>query len=216
MQRNFVGLGLIVLFAGLITFSTSYQSTLDYESERTVRLTDLPYGEWIGSMDFKKGEMFYLGFQGPNLENVPNGDQVSGWLEFNITDPLEGNTTFLVTFKGSEAPEINVTLKLKSDGLEVNDSDFGDFNDSPEDIGGKTLYEGNYSIQAYTFSKNLAKNFYYPPDGSLGFLEIWRRIPNRTYSNEYLRIYSIILIGAGLAITVWGIKPQRTHRIRRK
>lgn len=219
MQKTLLSLGVIVLFAGLIVFSLSYTFEQTDESERVAgsRVTDLTYGQWKTSAVFEKGEKVYVAFMGPNLEDVPNGDQESGTMLINITDPIGGNTTFQVDYKGATAPEMNITLLSSSEGLEVNALDFGDFSDSPQSLGGTTSYEGTYHVYIYTYSQSLAVNYYYPPSGIMDFIEFYRMVPIRTYQYAYLLPIGVAAVISGIILSAWAAKnPQRGRRSKHK
>ena len=218
MRRTPLSFCIIILFAGLIVFSISnrFDETYESVSVEESNAEDLPYGEWKTSVHFEKGETIYLAFSGPNLAMVPNGDQISGTVMINITDPEGEDTTFRVDFKGSEHPAINITLISEAEGLEVDDSPFGEFNDSPVGFGGVTSLEGDYSGCIYVFAKHLAEA-YYPPDATLPFMMFWRLIPIRTYPNSQLLPVGGILIVVGLLGSVWAVRsPRQTQRSKRK
>jgi|GEM_PF-3976035 len=218
MRRTLLGFGIIILFAGLIIFSISNRFTETYESVSVEEsdVEDLPYGEWKTSAHFEKGETIYLAFSGPDLAMVPNGDQISGTVMINITDPEGEDTTFRVDFKGSEPPEINITLISEAEGLEVDDSPFGDFNDSPVGFGGVTSYEGDYSGCIYVFGPGIA-GFYYPPNATLPYMMFWKLVPIRTYPNSPLLPVGGIFIVAGLLLSVWAVRSsQQPRRGKRK
>jgi len=218
MRRTPLSFCIIILFAGLIVFSISnrFDETYESVSVEESNAEDLPYGEWKTSVHFEKGEMIYVDFYPPNLAMVPNGDQISGTVMINITDPEGGDATFRMDLKGSERPRINITLKSEAEGLEVDDSLFGDFNDSSVNIGGVTSLEGVYSVCIYVFGPGIAE-FYYPPDATLPFMMFWRLVPIRTYPNSQLLPVGGILIVAGLLGSVWAVmSPRQTQRSKRK
>lgn len=215
MRSTPLSFGIIILFVGLVVFSISNQFTETFESVRVKESNaeDLPYGEWKTSAHFERGERFWLRFSGPKLEGVPNHVE----LVINITDPEGGNTTLKVNFRMKTAgPELNVTVKSKSESLEVDDSDFGDFSDSPEDFGGLALLDGNYSASIDAYSPYVA-GYYYPPNATLPYMEFWKRVPIRTYGNSQWLPVGGALIIAGLLLSVWAVKsPRQTRRSKRK
>ena len=215
MRRTLLGLGIIILFAGLIVFSISNRFTETYESvciEESIA-EDLPYGEWKTSAHFEKGERFILTFPGPKLEGVPNHVE----LVLNITDPEGGNTTLKIDFRMKTAgPELNITVKSKSENLEIDDSDFGDFNDSPEDFGGLVLLDGYYSAFLHAYGRSVAE-YYYPPNATLPHMEFWKYATIRTYPYSQLLPVGGRLIIAALLLSVWAVRSsQQTRRSKRK
>jgi len=216
MRRTLLGFGIIILFAGLIVFSISNRFIETYDESVSVeesRVEDLPYGEWKTSAFFEKGERFFLSFPGPKLEGVPNGVE----LVINITDPEGGNTTLEIDFRmKTVGPELNITVKSKSENLEIDDSDFGDFNDSPEDFGGLVLLGGYYSAFLHAYGPSVA-GYYYPPNATLPHMELWKRVPIRTYPDRQFLPVGGILIVAGLLLSVWAVRSsQQTLRGKRK
>ena len=217
MRRTPLSLGMIILLAGLIIFSISNEVTETYESVRVEesRAEDLPYGQWKTSTDFEKGEMIYLDFPPPTLDMVPNGDQISGTVMINITGPEGGNATFRMDLKGTVGPRINITLKSEAEDLEVDDSLFGDFNDSSVNVGGVTSLEGVYSACIYVFGPAIAE-FYYPPNAILPFMMFWRLVPIRTYPNSQLLPVGGALIVAALLLSFWAVRsPRQTQGSKR-
>lgn len=217
MRKALLSLGIVILFVGVIIFSVSNQHMSALESNRVEgsRAEKLPYGEWKTSVLLGKDERIFVTFGGPNLVGVPNGgDIVTGTMWINITDPEGGNTTFKLEFKDPDFPQLNLTIETRSDGLVVDDSALGDFNDSPEDLGGITVGEGNYTATAYTWGLVMAK-YYYPDEGVLPYIEFWILVEQIDYPNSGFLPVGAILIIAGVSLSVWASRSSESSSKRR-
>lgn len=217
MRKDRLALGIIILFIGVIVFSMSSQVEETRETQRVGDVErNLPYGEWLIERPFEKGDELFVAFRGPKLEGVPD-HQVPPTVWVNITDPNDGNVTFRLSFRINiitRSPELNVTLESRSDGLVVDDSDLGDFNDSPEDVGGVAGYDGNYTAYVYTFGVEMAG--YYYEDAILPFLEFWKIVVQRDYPNRNILPVASALIVGGVLFSIWAARSSQYSGPRRK
>ncbi|TET62505.1 hypothetical protein E3J49_08115 [Candidatus Bathyarchaeota archaeon] len=207
MRNLHLSLGIIILFFGVIVFSVSNQFTeTDFIEVEGSRVENAPYGEWETSAQFAGGERLFVAFAMPNMEFVPNGEQVSATIWVSIIDPEGGNTTLRVDFKNPSAPRLNVTLESKADGLTVGELR-GGFYGAPPDIGGVAKYAGNYTAIVYTFGIAMAEAYYYRPDGKLPRLAFWVFV--RTYPYGVFLPVGVVLIVGGASLSVWAAKTSK-------
>jgi hypothetical protein len=217
VRKISLGVGVILMLAGVVVVSVTSQLSGQTEYQRVIRVEDLPYGAWHVAADFRAGERFFVGFQGPNLEMVPDGEMI---LFINITDPTGGNTTLRIHVRLgiiTKRPEFNITVKATSDGLEA-PQPRGAYNDSPIDFGGVAKTDGNYAVHVYTYSQPYA-TYYYPPDAELPRLELYRVANMTPPLVQYAVAGGAAVSLVGLALSVWAAKkrtprPKRTERRR--
>lgn len=215
VRENLLGLGIIILFVGVVVFSFSNRVVREeqYVPVNTVR--NLPYGEWKVTAYFEEGETIFVGFRGPNLEGVPNGERWAAEMWANITDPNGGNTTILMRFRlRGQTPELNVTVQAKSDGLTV-DEPAGDFNDSPLNIGGVTVYSGNYTVYMYTYGVAMAE-YYYSPSGDLPRLEFLKVVMNIEYPQRGFLPLGAGCIIVGVSLFLLAMRSSKRSKLQRR
>jgi hypothetical protein len=207
MRKNILALGIILLFIGIITFSISFSAEKTEKNQLIKRKEDLPIGKWEISAQFNKGEkllVFFSRVQEKNL--IVDGTAI---IDINITCPKGGNTTFRVMFTDTYHPYANITLKSK-------DNDNGLIVNYPlEGIGGIAEYDGLYKVYVYSYSY-LEFN-YFPPNGTLPWLELYKVIEEKNYPYLILLPVAIALIIAGVSLSIWAAKtPKRPSRIKKK
>jgi len=196
MRKTPLALGIIFLFIGIITFSISNTAIEKLpEHKRIERALNLPYGKWNISAQLNKSEKIFVLFSRPKLEVIPDGLAI---INVSIIDPKGGNTNFSVAFSQEGVEYINLTWN--DNGLTVNDS--------VEGIGGTTLYTGNYTVQVYA-DEFFAKNYYYPPAGTLPALELYKVIEKKDYPYRILLPIAITLIFISIYLTVWSTKSSK-------
>lgn len=210
------------MFVGVVVFSFSNRVVREelWVPVNTVR--KLPYGEWKVTAYFEEGETIFVGFRGPNLEGVPNGERWAAEMWANITDPNGGNTTILMRFRlRGQTPELNVTVQAKSDGLTV-DEPAGDFNDSPLNIGGVTVYSGNYTVYMYTGGKTLpaqivmAKYYYPTPPGEMPRLEFLKVVMNIEYPQRGFLPVGVGCIIVGVSLFLLATRSSKQSKSKRR
>lgn len=167
-NRSYIGF----LVIGLLVFQIVIPTSLSLPYGIVERKENLPNGNWQISHIFYEFERMSVNFPFPEVCDVPNGGGVRATLLINIT--IQNNVTrFRVDFKvgtNCSDPICNVSLQ-ETGALIIDSTEFGDFNDSLEYLGGIAKYTGNYSVKIYSFSQFIA-TYYYPPNGTLTFLEL--------------------------------------------
>ncbi len=204
MRRSFLALGIILLFVGVITFSVSYTPDESEINETVDRKENLPIQKWRISGEFDKGERLFVVFSAVDPENAIVDS--SAVVDVNITSPSGGNTTFRVLFTDTFRPDINISLKSK-------DEDNGLVVSSPlEGIGGEAEYDGMYTAHVYAYLPRL----FYPPDGTLPWLELYRTVVERKYPYTAVLPVGIALIIAGVSLSIWAAgssaHPSRSRK----
>lgn len=207
MRKNILALGIIFLFIGITTFPISFLPEKTEKNQLIERKEDLPLGKWEISAQFNKGEKLFVFFSRVEEKNmIIDGSAI---LDINITCPTGGNTTFRVMFTDTYRPYANITLRSK-------DNDSGLIVNYPlEGIGGIAEYDGVYKAYVYTYSY-LAFN-YFPPNGTLPWLELYKVIEEKNYPYLVILPAAIALIIAGVSLSIWATKTtKRPSRVKRK
>ena len=218
MRKIPLSVGCIILFAGIIIFSSANYAIETPENQLAERVKDLPYGQWKISKQFDRGEKIFVAFAGPKLIDIPNGVPAIATIWINITDPTGGNTTLRADFRVNlvtKNPELNITLESESEGLIVDKSKLGTSNDSPENLGGETQHDGNYTAYVYTYGIAMAR-YYYPPNADLPRLDLWRIVLKKEYSFGNLLPVGVALIVGGAFLSIWAASTKQSYKSRRK
>ena len=111
MRKTLLGLGILVLFGGILAFSVANLPSPPERVYETIgdREIDLPYGDWKIERTLNQSQHVFVAFRGPNLgDEGPLPDAPQLW--FNITDPNGGNTTLRADFRR----EIGICLHVRA------------------------------------------------------------------------------------------------------
>lgn len=190
-----LSVSVLILLAGVIVFSWSNQLLETPENQPVNRRQELPYGSWRISTYCQEGEKLLVQFTRPQVGENPIVDDPK--MLVNITDPHGGNTTFQVIFIIKELTgEARISLLDEGEGMIVENPEF--------EVGGVTVYDGNYTAYVYTEAQALAGMYY--DDGVLPNLQLFKVIITREYPNRTFLPAGVGLLIAGLALLVWGAK----------
>ena len=200
MKETFLGVGMILLFAGIIVLPLSLQVTRSEEPSIQADREFLVFPDWTVSAEFNKSEKLIVYFSRPNTEGVPDGDEGIAYMFVDIVDPNGGNTTFNVTFSKSS---FEVILHENDGGLLVNLPS----TPGPADIGGTTQYSGEYTARVYTY-RGLAP-YYYTNGSTMRRLEIDEVTVETDYPNVWALPVAVSLIAIGIIGVVWGARGQK-------
>ena len=204
-----MGLGVILLFAGIIVLPLSMQQTTTSQNYR-IAWNDEPlvYPNWTLSAELNESDNMFVYFSRPNTGEqgwIPNGGEVPMFVE--IIDPVGGNTTFNITFTRTS---FTCVVDRNDGGLVIQNPQGMEL----RDIGGKTLYGGEYTVRVYTFQGNVI--YYYPNNATMEVLEIGTVIVSTGYPYIAALPVSLSLVTVGMVLTAWGARsPKRRTRPRR-
>jgi hypothetical protein len=208
VRRIPLGIGVALVLVGVIIVTVASQLTGQTEYQRVAGpREDLPYGEWSIAAEFRAGTRFFVGFAGPELEGVPDGEPI---LFINITDPTGGNTTLRIHVRTNivtKYPGFNITVVATSDGFDA-PQPTGNYNDAPIDFGGVTKIDGSHTAYMYTYSQALA-SFYYPPDAELPRLELYEIVNMTPPVVQYAVVGGAAVSLIGVVLSVWAAKSQK-------
>lgn len=195
MRKTVLGLGVLILLAGAIVFSSSNQFLESPENQMVNRRQELPYGSWSISTYCSEGEKLLVQFTRPQVGAYPDDPKMI----VNITDPYRGNTTFQVIFIITELTgRAEISLLDEGEGMIVENPEF--------EVGGVTVYDGNYTVYVYTEAKALARLYY--DDAVLPNLQLFKVYITREYPNRAFLPVGVGLLIAGLALLVWSVKSS--------
>ena len=208
MKETVLGLGVILLFAGVIVLPLSIQQTTTPQNHLIAGRSDLIYPDWTLSAELNESDNMFVYFSRPNTGEqgpIPNGG--AAYMFVNITDPVGGNTTFNITFTRTSFTRV------------VDHNDGGLVIQNPQgmelgDIGGKTRYGGEYRVRVYTYPGTVMP--YYPNNATMVRLEIGTVTASVEYPYIAALPVSLSLVAVGLGLVVWGARsPKRRTRTRR-
>lgn len=217
MKTEPLALGIILLLAGVIVSSASFQFTDTEEYATVVREERLSVEDWNTSASFVVNDRLFVAFTGPGMDSpIPNGGEVDVIYWVNITDPQGDNSTFRADFRREEMPELNVTVERRGTGLIIDDP-VGNFGDGPVSIGGVAQYDGVYKVHLYPIGGTVAARaqmarYIYPPDGILPYLEMDVVIINREYPMRNYLPVGVVIAAVGAVISVWATRKPRPKR----
>lgn len=194
-RKTVLSLGVLILLTGAIVFSFSNQSLESPSNQPVNSRQELPYGNWSISTYCSEGEKLLVQFSRPQEGAYPDDPK----LNVNITDPHGGNTTFQVIFIIQPlAGSAEISLLDEGEGMMV---------ENPElEVGGVTVYDGNYTAHVYTEAKALAGMYY--DDAVLPNLQLFKVYVTREYPNQVFLPVGVGLVIAGLALLVWSVKSS--------
>lgn len=196
MRKAALGFSVLILLAGVIVFSYSNHVIETPENREVYRREEVPYGSWNISTPCDEGEKLIVAFTRPYEEALPDGVALLG---VNITDPHGGNTTYEIEFSGTAVKgEAEIRLLSEGEGLIVENPEF--------EIGGVTVYAGNYTAYVFTYAKGLAGIYY--EDSILPFMQLFKVYIAREYPNRAFLPVGVGLLVVGLALLVWGVKSS--------
>ncbi len=189
-----MGIGLILLFAGVLTTSMSCSSVSN--ATPVGPLYDAPPEAWQISGHFKEGQKLLVYFKAPDLSFYP--DRTANIL-VEIVNPEGGKSVFEVVFSlmfGDPAPpEFN--LVSNDAGLIVSDP-LGE-------VGGIVPYSGSYLANITT------RVLWGPP-----YLQLWGENVEKEYPYLSFLPVGLGLIVCGCASSVWGAKSSKKKARPRK
>lgn len=202
VRKSLIGLGIILLFVGVV-ISSEYNSAVEEppEDKLVKEVNNLPVGKWEISAQFNKSEKLTVFFSTPDLENVPAFTRFYA----SIVDPMGGRTNFTIDFsKKPSGLDVNFNVTSNDGGLIV---------DKPiEGIVGVTSYNGLYTVHIYTLFTSL----YYPPDGTLPSLDLYKVVKKTDYPYRNILPIGIGLILVGVSLSVWAAKYSSKSRKKRE
>jgi hypothetical protein len=208
VKETALGLGVILLFAGVIVLPLSMQQTSTSDFPIIAHRSDLEYPDWTLSAHLNASDSIVIYFSRPALPDYlpePSGER---YMFVEVLDPQGGNTTFNVTF--------TKTSFLR--GVVRNDG--GLIIQNPEylptvDIGGKTQYTGLYTVRVYPIVETMVP-YYYPDDGTMVNLDISKVVVTTQYPYIAALPVAVALAVVGVGLAVWGARsPKRRVRSRR-
>lgn len=206
MKETALGLGIILIFVGIIAFPLSLQSTRIPESRLLAEREFLVFPDWTVSAQLNESENMVIYFSRPNTVGIPDGEEVLAVMFVDIVDPQGGNTTFNISF--TERSFFRV-VHWNDGGLLVESPQYTEYGD----IGGKTQYTGEYTARVYTY-RGLVP-YYYPNSSTMRRLEISRATVRIEYPYIAALPVAVSLAAVGLVLTVWGARSQK-RRVRPK
>jgi len=200
VKRIFMGLGVIILFAGVIIFSLSNSPPV--EKEDVVLIEELRETFDI-SGNFDKGEKLLVFFHAPNWDGpYPIPDPDSAIVDVDVLDPFDNKTEFRIQFNRRQNPEL---------WLRSNDTGGLDVTLPLEGVVGVTKYTGEY--KAHIIEKAaMYYNFSPPP-----VLRLFKVVMEVDYPyRNYLPVGAGLAV-VGVAVTVWGARaPESVKKTARK
>lgn len=204
MRDTVLGLGILVLFIGIVVFPITLNSSpSNPENTLLVREKNLVFPDWEISAPYNKSEILLVYFSDPVRPGEGTVPDFAAYMYVNVTDPNGGVTTFNVTF-------LETTVEL---GLLSNDG--GLLVQEPvRQVGGLTKYEGNYTARVYTF-QGLVGIYY--SGGKMTNLELWEAVVNIEFPYLMGLPIAASMITVGILATLWGARtPKRRLRPKRK
>ena len=204
MKETFVGVGVLLLFAGIIVLPMSLQTARNEEPHLVADREFLVFPDWTVSSQLNQSEEFVIYFSPPGIEYIPEptGER---YMFVDIADPHGGNTTFNVTFTKTS---FEVRLDSNDGGLEVDLPP----TPGPADIGGTTRYSGEYTVLVRPIVENVA-SLYYPNSSTMRRLEIYKVTEKIDYPNVWALPVAVSLAAIGIISIVWGARsPKRRAR----
>lgn len=178
MNKAFVALGIILLFAGVIAASASTMATEKSE----VSPVDTASKAWEISGQYFKGEKLLFSFATPELDNpIP---EYPLKIRVEVTGPQGSKTVFELEYKPTSLEDptrlylYNITVTLNEDGLTVSDI-------LTEKNGGIVPYDGNYLANITT------RRLWGPPQNLM--------LEKEVFHNEYPYLF-VLPIGVPLAV----------------
>jgi hypothetical protein len=207
LKETVLGLGVILLFTGIIVLPWSIQATTTPDPITLASEQDLVYPDWSISGRLNQSDVMAVYFTAPSYENIPEptGER---YMFVNVTDPQGGTTVF------------NITFTKKSFFRGVTSNDGGLIIDNPNfteylDIGGTARYTGLYTVKVYPIVDTMVQ-YYYPHDGELQVLQVVKIVVRTDYPYIVALPVSASLVVVGLALTAWGARrPKRRTRSKR-
>lgn len=209
MKETFVGVGLLLLFAGILVLPMSLQFAKTEASNLVVEREFLVFPDWTISAQFNASEELIVYFSRPSGENIPepSGER---YMYVNITDPQGGTAAFDVVFTRTS---FEVSLNQTSSGLLVDLPSVP----GPADIGGRTQYSGEYTATVYTYPGLVG--YYYPNSSTMRRLQLLEVTEQVDYPHIWALPVAVTLIAVGCVSLVWGtrspkhrVKSRKTHR----
>jgi len=204
MRETLFGVGMILLFVGIIVLPMSLQATRSEENHFVADREHLVFPDWTVSAQFNESEELLIYFSPPALEGIPEptGER---FMFVDVVDPHGGNTTFNVTFTKTS---FEVRLDSNDGGLEVDLPPIP----GPADIGGTTRYSGEYTVLVRPIVANVAP-LYYPNSSSMRRLEIYKVTEKIDYPNVWALPVAVSLAAIGIISIVCGARsPKRRAR----
>jgi hypothetical protein len=203
MRETIFGVGMILLFAGIIVLPMSLQVTRNQENHLMKAREFLVFPDWEVSAQFNESEELVICFSAPSKEGVPDGDGVTDLMFVDIVDPNGGNTTFNVTFTETS---FEVKLHHNDGGLLVENPLY--------DIDGVTQYSGKYTARVYTLP--VLVPYYYPNSSTMRRLEIYKVTEKTDYPNVWALPVAVSLAAIGIIGIVLGARTQKRRARPRK
>jgi hypothetical protein len=206
MRDTILGVGMILLFAGIMVLPMSLQATRSDENHLVAGREDLVFPDWSVSGQLNQSEELLVYFSRPATENIPEptGER---YMFVDIVDPHGGNTTFNITFTKTS---YEVRLHTNDGGLEV------DLPPGPStaDIGGRTQHSGEYTVRVYTWPALV--QYYYPDSATMRRLQIFKVVERIDYLNIWALPVAVSLAAIGSIAIILGARSQKRRARRRK
>lgn len=198
VRKTELGLGILLMFVGVILFSSSNLSLVEVTSRDEVVL---PRGvnQWNLTCSFNEGEKIRLDISAP-----PEGPTLLGGFNVSIVDPIGNETIFYYEFLSDGSH--NVSVLKNEGGLEVEEGS--------TILGGTTNYVGNYTA----YVDEIVAYFWYK--GPLSLLTFYRAVEDKQVEFPYRNLLPLglafLLIGLGLFVWAVAFRKTRTSRKRKR
>lgn len=199
VKQNSLGLGIILLFVGVLLFSYFF-NTPPVEVERPT-LLDEQYSSFDVSAEFNQSQELLVFFHAPRWDEYPIPDPDTAIVDVDILDPYGNKTEFRVQFSKRDNPEIWLRSN-DTGGLEVS---------LPlEGIVGITKYAGEY--RAHIDEK--AAMFYNsaPPP----VLRIFTVSVELEYLYSGYLFLGVGLMASGVVVSVWSARSPDRKAVRKR
>lgn len=191
-RRTVLGLGILLMFVGVIISSSSNLSLVEVSS-RNEMVLPRGFNQWNLTCSFSKGETIFLDFPEP-----PEGPMLLGG-GFNVSivaDSVGNETIFYYEVLENGGYDISV---VKNDGaLEVKEGS--------TILGGTTNYAGNYTA----YIDQIAMIWYKGPPSVLTFYKVIEE-KQVEFPYRYLLPWGLALFFIGLGLLVWAIAFKKTR-----
>ena len=200
MREAVLGLGVIMIFAGVMVLPVSIQSFPEIRTELRVEREFLVFPDWVISAWFNRSQQLAVFFSDPTRPGEDTIPDDSSIIFVNITDPTGGVTKFNITFYRTT---VEVYMESNDGGLLVEDP-------SSQGVGGIAQYDGEYTARVYTWVGVVP---YYYADNTMRRLRLYEVIEMNKFPYIIGLPAAAALIAGGGMLVVWSARsPKRRPR----